>query len=930
MSKFTDTLPGRRSAGRRLSAPTATTALLAAVALVLLSMFGVTTSAFAESLEPFGIASFDGSVTNEDGSVYTQAAGHPFDATTSFMLTPAASGLPTQSPKDLKVELPPGFVGNPTAAPECSQEAFIGGKCPPSTIVGIVHVFVGSPFPLESKVYNLTPPENQPAQFGFTVINVPVHANVQVRTGGDYGLTVVLDDIGQGLPISGAEMILWGVPASPSHEGERGAPSEVLPLPFLRNPTSCVGPLTSTLRVNSWQDPASEAEAQFVSHDNGSPAVPIGVTGCNLVPFSPAVTVVPTSSSADSPSGLSVDLHIPQTENAEGLSTADLKKAVVNLPTGMSINPSSANGLGACSAGEIEIAGPRPATCPDDSKIGSVSIETPLLKVPLTGSVYLASQRENKFGSLLATYIVAESRGVVIKLAGQIETGPSGQITATFDENPQLPFEDLRVEFSGGSKAALVTPPGCGTYFTTASLTPWSGKAPVVSTSSFQITSGPNGTACPNGSFNPKLEAGTTNPVAGKYSPFVLNLSREDGTQQLSTITAALPKGLLGKLAGIPYCPDSALGGIPVAEGTGAAQLANPSCPSASQLGTVSVGAGAGPSPFYVNTGKVYLAGPYKGAPLSLAIVTPALAGPFDLGNVVVRAALQVNPETTQITAVSDPLPTILQGIPLDLRSVAVNINREGFTLNPTSCNPMEVASTISGTGGGVAHPSSRFQVASCESLGFAPKLALNLKGGTTRAKNPALKAVLTAPAGQANIGKVQVILPKSVFIDSRHVNNPCTRVQFAEGAGNGTACPAKSILGKATAYSPLLAEPLKGNVYFRSNGGERKLPDLVASLNGQIHVNLVGFIDSVKQKGKEGSRVRNTFASVPDAPVSRFVLELQGGKKGLLQNSTNLCKTTNKATVKMDGQNGKVHDFETVVKPACGKKSSAKKPKKK
>jgi hypothetical protein len=622
-------------------------------------------------------------------------------------------------------------------------------------------------------------------------------------------------------------------------------------------------------------------------------------------------------------------VHVPQNENPGGLASASLEDAKVVLPDGMTISPSSASGLEACSRSQVDLEGPGPAACPQGSKIGAVEIDTPLLERPLKGGVFLARQLENKFGSLLAIYLAVSDpqTGVVIKLPGKIETGPNGQVIATFDENPQLPFEDLQVEFFGGPRASLTTPAACGTYTTQAEFAPWSGTASVSSTSSFQITSGPNGSPCPNGGFDPKLSAGTTNPVAGRYSPFVLNLSREDGTQQLSTITADLPKGLLGKLAGIPYCADAALAGVSEAEGTGAAQLANPSCAVASQVGSVSVGAGAGPSPFYVNTGKVYLAGPYKGAPLSLAIVTPALAGPFDLGNVVVRSALQVNPETTQITAVTDPLPTILHGIPLDLRSVAVSINREGFTLNPTSCEPMEVTSTIGGTGGGVAHPSSHFQVGSCEALGFAPKLALSLKGGTTRAKNPALKAVLTAPSGQANIRKVQTILPKSVFIDSRHVNNPCTRVQFAAGAGNGSACPAKSILGKATAYSPLLSEPLTGKVYFRSNGGERKLPDLVASLGGQIHVNLVGFIDSVKQKGTQGSRVRNTFAAVPDAPVSRFVLELQGGKKGLIQNSTNLCKSTNEATVKMNGQNGKAHEFETVVEPtSCG----ANKPKKK
>jgi hypothetical protein len=337
---------------------------------------------------------------------------------------------------------------------------------------------------------------------------------------------------------------------------------------------------------------------------------------------------------------------------------------------------------------------------------------------------------------------------------------------------------------------------------------------------------------------------------------------------------------------------------------------------------------GAGTSPFYVNTGKVYLAGPYKGAPLSLAIVTPALAGPFDLGNVVVRAALQVNPITAQISAVSDPLPTILDGIPLDLRSVEVNISRQGFTLNPTSCEPMQITTSVTGTGAATASPSARFQVGNCAALGFSPKLALSLKGGTTRAKDPALKAVLTPPSGQANIGKVQVILPKSVFIDNRHISNPCTRVQFDAGAGNGVQCPAKSILGKATAWSPLLAQPLTGNVYFRSNGGERKLPDLAVALRGRIPLQLVGFIDSVGKKGAEVRRVRSRFLNLPDAPVSRFELKLSGGKKGLLQNSENLCKAENRAEFQLIGQNGKSHDTEPKVQIACGKGREKKKSK--
>jgi hypothetical protein len=918
--------------------------------LVLLTM---TCTSGAARAGGFGVTKFDGGALNQDGTPFTQAGGHPYQASAEVDLESAQDKngftIPADNAKDIDVTLPPGLVGDPEALPQCAEpelgEFEIGLECPGTTQVGLVRLHIGGLLSGESPtaVFNMVPPAGAPAAFAFNSGGVLVQLVAKVLPAEGYRVEIDTRNISQGLPVLGFNLAFWGLPSDPSHDEVRGlclenhgsCPSQGPSIPFLRNPTDCAaGPLTTSLLIDSWQAIGAFQPASFVSHDNAVPPNPIGVDGCNRVPFSPSIKAEPTTTSAESPTGLNVTIMLPQTgsKNLDAVSEADLKDAVVTLPEGMSVDPSSANGLEACSASQVDLTGEGPATCPDASKIGAVEIDTPLIGHPLKGGVYLARQGENKFGSLLAIYLAVDDpqTGVVVKLPGKIETTASGRVTARFEENPQLPFEELHVELFNGPRAPLITPPTCGSYSTTAQFTPWSGTPPVTSTSSFQITGGPNGSACPNGSFAPKLEAGTTNPVAGKYSPFVLNLSREDGTQQLSTTTAALPKGLLGKLAGIPYCPDSALGGIPSAEGTGAAQLANPSCPSASQLGTVSVGAGAGPSPFFVNTGKVYLAGPYKGAPLSLAIVTPALAGPFDLGNVVVRAALQVNPETTQITAVSDPLPTILHGIPLDLRSVAVNISRDGFTLNPTSCNPMEVSSTIGGTQGAIAHPSSRFQVASCESLGFAPKLALSLKGGTTRAKDPALKAVLTSPEGQANIGKVQVILPKSVFIDQSHVGNPCTRVQFNEGAGNGSACPAKSILGKATAYSPLLEKPLTGPVYFRSNGGERKLPDLVASLDGQIHVNLVGFIDSVHQKGTQTSSVRNTFASVPDAPVSRFVLELQGGKKGLLQNSTNLCKSTNKATVKMDGQNGKVNDFETVVKPACGSKSKSKKPKKK
>ncbi len=904
----------------------------------------------------FGFQSFSGSLLEHErlplvpgeealapGVPQLTAGAHP-DFTTTLELNVRQNegtfGGTREGPDGNVRELvgygPPGLIGNATVVPQCSFPELQGSgptpACLPETQVGRLGAVLytgGSRFEQTFPVYSMQPPPGTPAQFGVNIAGVLVFINANlVNRGGVYSIALVSRNVSEGLPIGGVKLTLWGVPASDAHDSVRidnataeGVKSAAPKLPFLSNPTACSGaPLEFSASGRSWQG-ASASSAPFTTDEEGRPLV---IQGCQNVPFEASFTAQPTVRSADSPTGLKATVTVPQSRTPNGISTSQLRDAVISLPAGMSVDPASAAGLESCSASQIDLLGEAPASCPSGSKIGTVQIDTPLLEKELEGSVYLARQGENKFGSLLAIYIAIDDpqTGIVLKLPGRIETGPGGEVTASFTENPQVPFETLTVDLFGGSRAALVTPPTCGTYTSKGTFSPWSGTAPISASDSFQIVSGPGGGPCPNGGFDPKLAAGTTNPIAGAFSPFVLDLSREDGTQQLSTIEAVLPEGLLGRLAGIPYCPDSALAGISGAEGTGAAQLASPSCPAASQVGTVSVGTGAGPNPFFVNTGKAYLAGPYKGAPLSLAIVTPALAGPFDLGNVVVRTALRVDPTTTQITAVSDPLPTILHGIPLDLRDVRVSFDRAEFTLNPTNCREAQIGSTIVSTGGAVAHPANRFQVADCANLGFAPKLSLRLSGRTERAQNPALKAVLTAPAGEADVAKVQAVLPRSLFIDNRHISNPCTRVQFNAGAGNGAQCPAKSILGKATAYSPLLERPLTGYVYFRSNGGERQLPDLVASLGGQIHVNLVGFIDSVHKKGSEVSRTRTTFANVPDAPVSRFVLELAGGKKGLLQNSTNLCKSTNRATVKMTGQNGKRHDTNPILRTRCGRPS--------
>jgi hypothetical protein len=886
----------------------------------------------------FGIApgSFVADSYDATGDVESQAGAHPFRATTRFDLSHTADGkwLAGRA-KNVHLELPPGFVGSPETTAKCPRWIFsrLGtagdgsagefiSPCPTDSQIGtaIVRFFAnGRTSTTQSAVYNLEPAYGHTAQIGMLVQQfVPVILDATVDTAGDYGIVVDASKISEGKEFGGVTVDLWGVPNDPTHDPLRvcgygsispvseTCSAEAPAKPFLTNPTSCTGPLRSTLTADSWERP-EVGEASYES---------AGLVGCDRLPFEPAFTLRPDSRAADSPTGVAVDLALPQDVSREGLATATMKKAVVTLPRGMSVNPSSASGLGGCSSAQIALHSNAPVTCPDSSKIGSVSIETPLLGDPLNGSVYLARQGDNEFGSLLGLYLVVAdpARGLLIKLAGKVEPDPgSGQLVATFDNNPQLPFSHLHLQFKTGSRAPLVTPANCGTYTTKAELTPWSGTAPVVSTSSFEIDSGPNGGPCPDGTFAPRFSAGTSNPLGGLYSPLRISFSREDGTQLLKAISTTLPPGLTGKLAGIPYCPESGLAGISGAEGTAAAQIGSPACPAASQVGTVTVGAGAGPSPFYLDTGRAYLAGPYKGAPLSMAIVTPVLAGPFDLGTIVVRTALRVDPTTAQITAVSDTLPTILHGIPVDLRDIRVDVNRDQFTLNPTSCDPMEVKGTIGSAEGKSANVSDRFQVASCERLAFKPNLKLSVKGATHRNAHPAFKAVLTMPkADGANIQKAQVTLPKTELLENAHIRTICTRVQYAAGAGGGSQCPPASIYGKAKAWSPLLDKPLEGPVYLRSSS--HQLPDLVASLDGQIHIDLVGRIDAVN------ARIRNTFEGVPDAPVSRFVLEMQGGRKGLLANNTELCRTTPRAAVKFDAQNGKLADSNPVMKADCGK----------
>jgi hypothetical protein len=864
----------------------------------------------------FGFSEGSIALSGPGGAFSRQAGAHP-DMTTKMAFPasvrpPFELALPDELIRDVEVKLPPGFVGNPTAVPVCSTADLVNhnfgySNCPNASQIGLVTIegklFGGGIGSNELAVYNLEHDPGVPALFGFKASGQISTIVPRVRPD-DFGISAASLTIPQGVALTAIRLTLWGVPADSSHDTERvpvggsdvpsgsPVPSNARRTAFLSNATSCSeAPQVFTFRGDSWEN-QGKFFTKSVTED--SDQVPFLTEGCEKLRFDPAVTAVPGSHRAGAPTGLDVDIEVPQNDSPDGLATAHVRKTAVTFPRGVSVSPASAAGLGSCAPAQIGLGSNDPPTCPESSKIGTVEIESALTDETLKGDVIVAKQNDNPFNSLLALYLAVKGPGFYLKLPGKVDLDPrTGQLTSTFADTPQLPFDSLRLSLRGGPTAPLVAPKSCGVYDTHIEMTSWASDAVVSLESPMTIDEG-----CDGGGFAPTLHAASTNPIGGGFSPFTLQVSRHDGEQNISRIDASLPAGQLAKLAGVPLCSDSA--------------ALTGSCPAASQVGTATVAAGSGTLPVYVpQPGKdptaIYLAGPYKGAPYSLVVKVPAQAGPFDLGTVAVRSAISIDPITTQVSVKSDPLPQILQGIPIDYRDIWVEMKRPDFMLNPTSCDPTKVAATIVSDQGAQAAISSRYQLAACGELGFKPKLALSLSGPTHRSAHPKLRAVLTARKGDANIGRAQVTLPKTEFLENAHIQTICTRVQFA-----AHACPAKSVYGYAKAWSPLLDKPLSGPVYLRSSSHE--LPDLVASLDGQIHVDLAGRIDSVR------SRIRNTFDFVPDAPVSKFVLTMQGGKKGLLVNNTELCKTAPRAEVALDGQNGKVADSSPLVGTDCGK----------
>ncbi len=929
-----------------------TAALAASFALLLLA----TAPAFAD----FGLSNFDVTFTNQDGTMATQAGSHPYEMTSSFDVNasegPLGEPILDEAARVLEFDQVTGFAGNPTAVPACPTVGFLSlspiaqsssvPDCPDSSAIGIVTVALaskGGVGTITAPVYNLESPPGAAARVGFVTANVRTAIDLNVSEAASHDVHATVSNISQVLEVVSSKFVLWGVPAAPDHDPLRGkcvvisgasagnCPAGIAEKPFLTLPRACEGPLATSFQANSWLNPNVWVKGSTLTHDaSGNPR---GMSGCGKLAFGPQISTQPTNSSAESPTGLDVDLdvHDDGLTNPKGIAASDLKKAVVTLPKGVTVNPSQAEGLGVCSEEGFarEKAASEPgAGCPQSSKIGTVEVESPLLEEKvLKGSLYVAAPYTNRFGTLIALYLTIKSSelGINIDLAGRVEPDPkTGQLITTFEGLPQLPFSHFHLHFREGGRSPLVTPPRCGTFATQAVLTPWANPSqPLTTTTSFEITSGVGGGSCPPGGvppFHPGFEAGSQNNNAKSYSPFYMRLLRADGEQDMTKFSSILPPGVLGKLAGVSKCPDANI--ATAASKSGLQELAIPSCPINSQIGHILAGAGVGGELTYVS-GKAYLGGPYKGDPLSVIVITPAVAGPFDAGDIVTRVALTLNPETAEVEADgahSDPIPHILKGIPLKVRDIRVYIDRPDFILNPTSCDPSSAKATLFGSFLNVFDSaddvpvglSTRYQAANCLNLGFKPKLSLKLNGGTKRGDHPALKAVLRAREGDANIGSAVVTLPRSAFLDQAHIRTICTRVQFA-----AKQCPKGAQYGYAKAWTPLLEETIQGPVYLRSS--THNLPDLVAALHGLVDVDVVGRIDSFK------GGIRSSFETVPDAPVSKFILTMQGGKKGLIVNSRSLCARKARVDARFSGQNGVPYHFHPVLGASCGQKRGKK-----
>jgi archaellum component FlaG (FlaF/FlaG flagellin family) len=866
---------------------------------------------------------FGASAFAPDGSLETQAGGHPSALATTFHFpTHQATEedphpVDVEEPKQIVIDLPPGLAGNPRAATECPltllQEAINNrSQCPPSSAVG--EITLVQPQKKEKAsgeaaliLYNMVPEKGYPAELG---VYDPTYQRAQllygtlVGSGADTHVRVSSGPLNKFVPNDGVSTLLYGNPAAQDQSGE-------LPVAFFTNPSDCTQTqFTTEIHVDSWQHPGrlnadgspDFSDLNWKAARSTSPAV----GGCGVLQFHPLLSIAPEAGhrGADEPAGYEADLSVPQNEDPNGLATPPVKNTVVTLPVGVSIAPPGAEGLAGCQeAGSegINLASPGAGSCPAAANVGDAEVHTPLLKEPLTGGVFVAqppcgaagqgecSEAAAETGGVFALYLElgSENSGVHIKFKGKVEVGGNGahsretglapgQVRTTFAQTPQQPFSDLVLRFDGGAKAPLANPQSCGTFQATSAITPWSAMTEAAALPSPAFSIG----GC-NGGFTPAFAAGTVNPQAGAYSPFALTFSRHDREDDLAGITVSMPPGLLGRVAGVAQCSD--------------AQANAGTCPPEAQIGTATAAAGAGPQPLW-QSGPVYLTGPYRGAPFGLSVVVPAKAGPYNLGNIVVRAAIHIDPHTAQLTVVSDPLPQSVDGVPLRIRTVNVTIDRPAFTFNPTSCEPAQVTASLTSLSGLAASGASRFQAAGCARLAFNPSFTVSTLGRTSKANGAALDVKVAQRAGEADIHKVDVQLPLQLPSRLTTLQKACLQAQFDT---DPATCPSGSVVGMAVAHTPLLNVPLSGPAILVSHGGAA-FPDLVLVLQGEgVRIDLIGNTDI--KHGITFSR----FETVPDAPISSFELNLPEGPHSALAAFGNLCAQSLVMPTTIVGQSG-------------------------
>jgi len=859
------------------------------------------------------------------GSSQTQAGAHP-NLRASFSLEKAGN---PETAKDISANLPAGIFGNPGAINKCPASDFVLNECAPDTQAGLITLYAnyeGEQNHLlgTAPLFNMVRiSEDEAARFAFVApqANVPVSVPVTVRSASDYGLNIKVSGIPQSIPVSHVDLEVWGIPALGIHNGERfpkgspglppGCPEKedakcagnnkvgLLPKPFTHNPSVCTSePLPVTLEVVTYQDPNDVSKFT----DSFKPT-----TGCEKQTFKPFFNGGLTTVESDSPAGIDIQLKADQFIGTAP-SPSELRHASLTLPVGVSINPDAADGQTSCTDAEAGFGTDAQGQCPDNAKIGTVEVITPALDAPLEGSIYIGAPQP---GNQYRLFMLFDGFGVHAKLNADVHPDPvTGQLTISMTDLPQVPFETFNLHLFASDRGLMATPTRCTIYRAAAHLVPWNDLlSSQDSEPSFGITSGPAGSPCPGQirPFEPRLAAGTSNSKAGDFSSFILRLDRDDGDQFLGDLNFRLPPGFTGDLSGISYCPDSSIAAA--AQNLGLSEKAAPSCPASSAVGTSNVAAGPGGHPFHA-VGTMYLAGPFKGAPLSVVAVTPALAGPYDYGVVVVRVALHINPLTAQVFAASDTVPSVIGGIPIRMRTIQVNIDRPNFTINPTNCEPSTVDSQGIGDEGTVTDFSSYFQAVNCAALAFKPKMKVRTVGKkNNRSQNPTMKFDLTTRPGDANIRSLSVMLPKAFEIDQRHLGNIC-----AEKELTAKECAGRTAIGKATTTTPLLDQPLSGPVYAVSGSGG--LPRLAFILNGQV--DLLPRADTKAVNGK----LKTTVPVVPDAPIGHFSLTVFGGKNGYLANTRSICARTPLVKVSFAGQNGKQLDQNVKVKTNCGRKA--------